>query len=200
MVRLLWVITVVVFLWELIWSYIRYRRRGLLYKQAVERSRMVDRPLLVIGRPTASTAQLLFGGANYGCGDLVVDILPAEGCKHVQSDILEFLKQAESGSYVVFISCVLEYPNYTREQVRELQDNLQRVTTTEDNLFLCSIEPWTLTGFFYIDPGFNLYRNSRLILDNYHWVELRGENENEKVDPSTSYQQMDNSNEDTNQP
>lgn len=126
-------------LWELGWWAERRDRRGRRYHQAEARAFELGRPLVVVGAPDSGPT----GG--YGCGDLTVDIAPGSACpRYLRADVTRPLP-FEAASVVVFCSCVLEYVHDFPAAWAELD----RVSGGE--LYLITVEPWTLTGMSY--PG-----------------------------------------------
>ncbi|MEO8168198.1 MAG: methyltransferase domain-containing protein [bacterium] len=115
-------------------------RRGNLFDEASQRAKERGVPLLVVGAPDHGPT----GG--YGCGDMTVDIESASTCpKFYQVDISKTKIPVADNSCVVFCSCVLEYVEDYEAAMRELQ------RVSGGDLYLVSVEPWTLTAFFY--PG-----------------------------------------------
>lgn len=165
---------IVVTVWELTWGYVRSRRRISVYDEAKKRSEEIKKPLMVVGTPEPSPGQLMSGGYTYGCGDLCVDL---KGCKcenSVAGDLLETLKALPDGSYVIFISCVIEYVRYNSKQLGELRHHLGRVSGDWDkNLFVCHIEPWTMTAIGYVTTNLEWVPSQRLMFSKDHWMNIR---------------------------
>lgn len=95
-------------LFELLLGFYRNFRRSNTYKKALQKSREVKKPLLVIGSPNAGFLGSI--KSQYGCGDVCVDLVGCDKCeKSIKGDILDVLKNLPDNSHVIFESCVLEY-------------------------------------------------------------------------------------------
>lgn len=126
--------------WEGSWWLLRrFKRRG-IYQAALRRAGELQRPLVVIGAPDLGPT------AGPGCGDITVD-LDKSSCPHaIRADITKLLPLANDSS-VIFVSCVLEYVEDFEAAKREIL----RVAGGCKNVFVCRVEPWTLTAYLY--PG-----------------------------------------------
>ena len=85
----------------------------------------------------------------YDCGDLCVDLHGCPRCPVVQAADLTAgpVPGVAADSAVVFVSCVLEYVADIDTAIAELQ----RMAGSPDNLFIATVQPWTLTAALY--PG-----------------------------------------------
>lgn len=124
--------------WEGLWYLKRKSNRYAIYNEAKARALELNRPLVVVGAPD--------GGSTWSpCGDITLDIAPSTACPNVVvADITKMTPFADN-SVVVMITCVLEYVSDFSAAYQELQ----RISGGE--LYVCRVEPWTLTGYFY--PG-----------------------------------------------
>jgi len=124
--------------WETAWYLRRAQERQRLFQAARQRADALGRRLVVVGSPDG-------GVTSSPCGDITVDIAPSAACPNsLQADISKPLPFGDD-SVVVFVSCVLEYVEDYPGAVSELL----RISGGE--LFVCRVEPWTLTAYFY--PG-----------------------------------------------
>jgi len=95
-------------LFEFVLGFYRNFRRANTYKKALQKSREVKKPLLVIGNPNSGFLGSI--KSYYGCGDVCVDLVGCDKCeKSIKGDILDVLKNLPDNSHVIFESCVLEY-------------------------------------------------------------------------------------------
>ncbi len=126
---------------------IRFRERTTAFKLAVERAAALDRRLVVIGDPDAGMHTRLLRA--YGCGDVCVDLNGCPKCPvTVVADITKGpIPDIADNSAVVFVSCVLEYVADVDAALREIS----RVAGSADNVFVVTVQPWTLTARLY--PG-----------------------------------------------
>lgn len=124
--------------WEGGWWAIRNGKRATMYRQAEALAKRLGKPLVVVGAPDLGAT------SGPGCGDLVIDIAPSRCPNSIQADICKQIPLADD-SCVVFVSCVLEYVDDAEAAMRELQ------RVSGGNLYVCRVEPWTLTAYLY--PG-----------------------------------------------
>ena len=81
-----------VFLEYIIFTIIRQCKRYFIYKEAVEYSKKIKKPLLVIGDPDSGWMTRNFGRL-YGCGDICTDLYDCPKCKiSEKGDILDVFK------------------------------------------------------------------------------------------------------------
>jgi hypothetical protein len=111
---------------DCIFSLHRVYRRINLYNKAHEKSKSLNKELLVIGNPSSG-----FINKNiykcYDCGDICLDLNGCGDCpKQIKGDLLEELKKMESNKHVIFESCVLEYINDNSSS--EINKELNRVS------------------------------------------------------------------------
>ena len=126
---------------------IRFRERRAAFEAAVERASALDRRLVVIGDPDAGLHTRLMRA--YGCGDVCVD---TNGCPKCPMTIVADITKGPipdlaDDSAVVFVSCVLEYVIDLDAALREIA----RIAGSADNVFVVTVQPWTLTARLY--PG-----------------------------------------------
>jgi hypothetical protein len=124
----------------------RSRTRRETFLAAQERAAELSRPLVVVGDPDGGAWTGTVGRA-YDCGELCVDLNGCPACPlAIRADISKPLPIG-SDSAVVFVSCVLEYvPDFPAAW-----SELSRVAGSPDNLFVATVQPWTLTAALY--PG-----------------------------------------------
>lgn len=123
-----------------------HRERTKVFEAAQKRAADLARPLVVVGDPDAGMATRM--KRAYSCGDVCVDLSGCPACPVSMSvDITAGIPSVPDDSAVVFVSCVLEY---TDDPEAALKD-LRRVAGAEENLFLVTVDPSTLTSFLY--PG-----------------------------------------------
>ena len=126
---------------------IRFRERKAAFQAAAERAAALDRRLIVIGDPDAGMHTRLMRA--YGCGDVCVDLNGCPKCPMtVVADITKGpLPDIADDSAVVFVSCVFEYIAELDAALREVS----RIAGSPENLFVVTVQPWTLTARLY--PG-----------------------------------------------
>lgn len=125
----------------------RWQARRETYDVAARRASKLHRPLVVVGDPDSGAHTRLYRA--YGCGDLCVDINGCPLCKVVQvADITAGpIPGIADDSAVVFVSCVFEYIAELDAALREVS----RIAGSPENLFVVTVQPWTLTARLY--PG-----------------------------------------------
>lgn len=122
---------------------LRHRTRSSLFAEAARRATELGRPLVVVGDPDAGLHTRLVRA--YGCGDVCVDLAGCPACPvALAADITRPLP-FPSGSAVVYVSCVLEYVPDLEAAYAELL----RVAGDPKNLYVVTVQPWTLTAHFY---------------------------------------------------
>ena len=120
--------------------------RTAVFEKAAQRAVDLNRPLLVVGDPYNGIWSNAMGAA-YSCGSVCLDLTGCPLCPvAIKADITQPLNLA-SDSYVVFVSCVLEYVNDPNSAWNEIL----RVAGSGDNAFLVDVQPYTLTSILY--PG-----------------------------------------------
>jgi len=126
---------------------IRFRERSTAFQLAIERAIALDRRLVVIGDPDAGMHTRLLRA--YGCGDVCVDLHGCPKCPMtVVADITKGpIPDIADNSAIVFVSCVLEYVADIDAALREIS----RIAGSADNVFVVTVQPWTLTARLY--PG-----------------------------------------------
>lgn len=125
---------------ELFCSYKRYTEGANLYKKALSVSKESNKKLIVIGNPTSSWKNKIFG-SSYGCGDLCIDLA---GCKCPNLDVrtkkleaLTTLKKFSSNSVIVFESGTKHLvPGLYEEMKRVGGNNVYSVNINDTSLIL----------------------------------------------------------------
>lgn len=124
--------------WEAFWWAKRRARRSRVYAKAQARARQLRRPLAVIGAPDSAVT------SGYGCGDLVIDLMPSTCPNSLQADITKPLPLADS-SVVAVVMCVLEYVDDVASALREI------VRISGGEAFFVGVEPFTMVAHLF--PG-----------------------------------------------
>lgn len=131
----------------------RFEERRRLYALAQRRAAETGRRLVVIGAPDAGLHTRLLPA--YGCGDVCVDLQGCPACPVSETvDLTRGQTTVADNTAVVFVSCTLEYVSDPAAAMREVQ----RMAGDASNVFLVTVQPWTLTGILYpaavshIDP------------------------------------------------
>lgn len=123
----------------------RHSTRGAVFAAAAERAQRLGRPLLVVGDPDSGMHTRLLRA--YGCGDICVDLNGCPACPVAMTADITKPLNLKPDSVVVFVSCVFEYVDDPEAAYRELL----RVAGSRENLFIVTVQPWTLTASLY--PG-----------------------------------------------
>lgn len=143
--KVIFIIIVLVIVYELVLTYTRFIRRKRIFNIAVDKSKEINKPLMVIGDPDNGSTNYLVG-RSYECGDICIDITGCPGCKiGIRQKIEEYLPRLQSNSYVIFISCVLEYVD--SDKIDFIISEIKRVSG--GNYFVVSVEPLSMTALFY---------------------------------------------------
>lgn len=121
----------------------RVARRKRIFAEAKARAAETGKPLLVIGDPDTGLVTRM--GRAYGCGDVCFDLTGCAGCPEGVAGRLEYTLPRVRGEWVVYVSCVLEYVDDFEGVCRELE------RLSGGDLFVVTVEPWSLTAFVY--PG-----------------------------------------------
>jgi len=101
-------IIIILFITEIILSFLRSFRRRSEFKKALKLKEKTGKPLLVIGSPFTGGHNTIIG-TDYDCGDICIDLIGCDSCKKsVKTDALVYLKKLPSNSHVIYESCVLE--------------------------------------------------------------------------------------------
>lgn len=129
--------------WEGSLAMLRFADRRKKYAIASARARQLGKPLVVIGDPDSGSHTRFMRA--YGCGDLCLDLNGCPKCPNQWA--VDITKQipVQTGSAVVFVSCVLEYVNDLPAAWKELR----RIAGEE--LYVTTVQPWSFTGKFF--PG-----------------------------------------------
>jgi len=143
--KIILIIIGIVILYELILTYTRYIKRNRIFKMANKRVKETGKPLMVIGDPDNGATNYIFG-RSYDCGDVCVDLTGCPSCpKGIKEKIEDYLPTLESDSYVIFISCVLEYVD--PDKIDFIISEMKRVSGGD--YFVVSVEPFSMTALFY---------------------------------------------------
>ena len=134
-------------------------RRKNIYEQAVEKSKETGKRLFIIGDPHNDNKSL-DGKADYGCGDICLD--KETGCdlcpNGVKDSLENFLPKLQDNSYVIFVSCVLEYV----DNFEMVKNELMRVSG--EDLFIVNIEPNTFKTILFPNLGYGgKFKRKRII-------------------------------------
>ena len=136
---------VLLFAWEFGIAIRRKWRRRTTFQMAKDQSKQTGKPLMVVGDPD-NGAMSKFTGRDYGEGDVTIDITGCPDCKSgVAADIKEYIYAQRDNSYVIFISCTLEYvqSNDFPRLVRKLYQ------VSGGDLYVVNVEPYCLSAYFY---------------------------------------------------
>lgn len=124
---------------------LRHSERSTMFDAAVRRAKVLGRPLVVVGDPDAGLHTRL--QRAYDCGDICVDLNGCAACPVALAADITGPLPMEADSVVVYVACVLEYVGEFEPAIKELL----RVAGGEANLFVVTVQPWTLTAVLY--PG-----------------------------------------------
>lgn len=134
----------------------RAKRRRLFFDLATKKAKETNKKLLVIGDP--HTDNYAFG-VDYGCGDLCLDINNCSKCPSaVVYDINKGFLDFSSDTWVVFISCTLEYV----DDIYFVYSELMRISGGD--LFVVSLEPYSLKTLFARNLGYSKFKRKWRIL------------------------------------
>ena len=139
----LYAVVLTLFVYETVIFVNRKIKRRQIFKLAQQRSKQTGLPLLVVGDPYNGMTSK-YSGIDYSCGDLCLDINGCPQCEHKLKMALEDFTDFQS--YIVFISCTLEYVNDLPLICKRLEK------MNYENLFVVHIEPYSLTNWLY--PNF----------------------------------------------
>ena len=122
-------------------TWTRWEQRRRLFLAADERARSLGRPLLVVLPRKEGwfnrSMRLYEYGARYG------DIFNASHSPVIFADSLaRGLPAIADDSAVVYVACVLEYVT----DLRRSMDEIMRMAGAIDNIFIVTVQPWTLTA------------------------------------------------------
>lgn len=149
----------VLFMYELyIILFYRKSRRKRIYNLAVQRAKETGKRLFIIGDPNNDNKSI-DGKADYGCGDICLD--KETGCdicpNGVKDSLENYLPKLADNSYVVFVSCVLEYV----DNFEMVKKELKRVSGGD--LYIVHIEPYTLKTQLFPNLGYGKFKRKRII-------------------------------------
>lgn len=126
---------------------LRSQKRKIIFDLAKQKAKETCKPLLVLGNPHADNYS--FSKADYGCGDMCVDLTGCPLCINYTKEKLEnYLPKLADNSYVVFASCILEYV----DNLPEIKKQLERISGGD--LFIVNIEPNSLKTKFFPNLGY----------------------------------------------
>lgn len=139
---------------EIYQSYYRQYIRKKIYKDAKLKSKLLNKPLMVIGDPFNGIGSQKHGVA-YGCGDICLDLTGCPKCKNGDKGKLEnILPKYKSNSHIIFISCVLEYV----DDIENVWKNLIRIAGDVSNIFLVTVSGFCFTAYFYKEKNYSAKR------------------------------------------
>ncbi len=138
---------IIIAVYETFICFLRKVKRRRIYQMAYARSKETGLPLLVVGDPYNGIASKSTG-ADYGCGDVCLDLTGCPGCasRHVKilkGSMEELLPVIDLSKYIVYISCVLEYVN----DLPVFLESLKQVR--KGNLFIVNVERYSLVAYIY---------------------------------------------------
>lgn len=158
---MLWVVLIIapIVIYESFLSFERMYNHVQYYKLALARSKLLNKPLMVIGEPSAGYSNKIFG-PMYGCGDILLDIKIESQCNSNEGDIQETLPTYGDNSHIIFISYTLEYV----DDLESLIPHILRVSGGWENVIVIHAKPWSIwTQLYKIKnhlPGINTtYKN-----------------------------------------
>jgi hypothetical protein len=139
------VIAILILTYEFIVTLIRKMNRSSLFKAAQNRANETNKKLLVIGDPNNGFASITVG-ADYGCGDLCIDLTGCPKCPNSMKTKLEdVISEINLNEYVIYISCVLE-------QVDDLPKILSYLNKVNPkDLYVVTVGWYSLTSYFYLN-------------------------------------------------
>jgi hypothetical protein len=136
---------ILIVIYELYKSHLRSIRRRVVYNKAVITAQNKHKKLLVIGDPDNGGHNMIFG-RDYDCGDVCLDLVGCKNCENsMKAKIEDALPTFEDNSYVIFLSCVLEYID--KKSISFVLKELKRVSGGD--LFIVTVDPHTITALFY---------------------------------------------------
>lgn len=163
-------IILLLLIFEFIVACHRKIRRRIEFERAQKRSNKTGKPLMVIGDPD-NGAFSKFTGRDYGEGDITVDITGCPKCKNgVKAKIEDLLPTLKTNSFVIYVSCVLEYV----DDFPNVIQHLQRVSGGD--LFIVNVEPYCISAYFYFGKYFTGEENSKRVIYSVNplkYLELR---------------------------
>jgi len=135
-------------------------QRKKMYQKALKRKKETGKPLLVIGDPYNGGMNSILGN-DYDAGDITLDI---NGCPElrkrgnfniIEGKLEDEIVKLQSNSYIVFLSCVLEYVNC--ENMQKVIQELHRISyngkiekdTDNPNLFIVTVPTFTIHSEIY---------------------------------------------------
>lgn len=125
---------------------LRWRERRDEFAKAQARALATGRTLVVVGDPHGGMVTRALPA--YGRGDVCLDLNACPACPVNEAVNLDTGRASvPDNSAVVYVSCVLEYVADPQASMREIG----RMAGSPDNVFIVSVQPWTLAARFY--PG-----------------------------------------------
>ena len=138
---------IVLIVFTIIADVIMYFNRKNYYLLALEKSKLIKKPLLVIGDPKKGIASKILG-PRYGYGDICIDLEPSENNdKVLKEEAISFLKKQSNNSFVIYVSAVLEYIPDIENAIFELQ------RVSGGDLYIMNIPPYAPVSYLYIFQG-----------------------------------------------
>ena len=144
-ILILIIVIVTILAYEFIVTLYRKRNRTSLFKEAQNRANETNKKLLVIGDPDNGFASIA-SGADYGCGDLCIDLTGCPKCpKSIKTKLEDIISKINLNEYVIYISCVLE-------QVDDLPKILSYLNKVDPkDLYVVMVGWYSLTSYFYLN-------------------------------------------------
>lgn len=144
-IKLILVIIFGLILFELALTYSRFLKRNQIYNVAKQRSSETQKPLMIVGDPDNGATNYIFG-RSYDCGDLCVDLTGCPKCSNgIKAKVEDYLPTLKSNSYVLFVSCVLEYVD--SKNIDHIFSEIKRVSGGD--YYIVSVEPYSITALLY---------------------------------------------------
>jgi hypothetical protein len=152
--KILIIVVLILIINEIIQTYIRQIFRKKLFLEAENLSKILKRPLMVIGDPYNGIGSK-FHGPAYGCGDICLDITGCPKCNNgIKGRLEDKLSSFKSNSHVIYISCVLEYV----DEIDKVWEELLRIAGTSKNIFMINVSGYCLTAYLYKEQNYKAKR------------------------------------------
>jgi len=144
-------------------SHRRWERQE-LYERAFNRSLATNKSLLVIGDPDTGFINYWLG-RDYECGDICLDLTGCPQCNNSLKGNLEVLLPSfETGKYVVFISCTLEY-------LQNMANIPHLWRISYGDIYIVAIEYWAPLNW-YLPGSYRIIWDYPPYQQNITWIEL----------------------------
>lgn len=131
--------------------FMRNVKKRILYRNSIRFASENDLKLVVVGSPhldlqdggLISYATEKITGPMYGCGDICVDLKGCPKCRvSYTGDVLEFLREQNDSSCVLFSTGVFEFTDNYEEIYKEVKRTCVRNFTDY-------YSPWNITWYTY---------------------------------------------------